>query len=440
MRTPIRIAVLCLLAWTAACSDITTPTEPPADVTEAPDANLITDLRDALETARNAALGKLLFEDTDLSLNKNQACASCHDADWGFTGPDPLNAGQGSVFEGSEAGRFGNRRPPSAAYATLSPVFHFDTDEGIWFGGNFWNGRATGEILGNPAADQALAPFLNPAEQALPDMACVVYRVRHARYLPIYRRSFGWAIHRIDFPENADELCKVEGTTLPLTAADRAAAQEEYYNVARAIADFEDSRIVNRFTSKFDYFRAGLARLSRREQRGLELFEGKAMCNACHPSEGRHALFTDFSFDNIGIPANPANPALLAEGFVDEGLGETLRNRGEPAAVWQPEIGKQKVPTLRNMDKRPYGVAKTFMHNGALRTVEEVVHFYNTRDVLPACASPSDPGKGVTCWPAPEVTVNVNVDELGDLGLTADEEADLVAFLRTLSDGWRGRR
>jgi cytochrome c peroxidase len=92
------------------------------------------------------------------------------------------------------------------------------------------------------------------------------------------------------------------------------------------------------------------------------------------------------------------------------------------------------------MDKRPYDVAKTFMHNGALRTIEEVVHFHNTRDVLPAGASPSDPGKGNTCWPAPEVNANVNVDELGDLGLTTKEESDLVAFLRTLSDGWRGGR
>jgi cytochrome c peroxidase len=97
-------------------------------------------------------------------------------------------------------------------------------------------------------------------------------------------------------------VCATENTTLPLSDPDRSGAEEQYPNVALAIAAFEDSKLVNRFSSKFDYFRAGLARLTPREKRGLELFEGKAMCSACHTSEGRYALFTDFSFDNIGVP------------------------------------------------------------------------------------------------------------------------------------------
>ncbi|MBP1735736.1 MAG: cytochrome, partial [Deltaproteobacteria bacterium] len=121
-------------------------------------------------------LGKSIFFDLNLSINQNQACAACHGQEVGWTGPDPLINAHGTVYEGSVPGRFGNRKPPSSAYATLSPILHMDKS-GLWIGGNFWDGRATGEKLGNPAADQALGPFLNPAEQALPDSACVVYRV-----------------------------------------------------------------------------------------------------------------------------------------------------------------------------------------------------------------------------------------------------------------------
>jgi cytochrome c peroxidase len=101
------------------------------------------------------------------------------------------------------------------------------------------------------------------------------------------------------------------------------------------------------------------------------------------------------------------------------------------------EHGKQKVPTLRNLDQRGGpNAAKSFMHNGALESLEQIVHFYNTRDVLPACAAVPKPRFGDNCWPAPEVAANVNVDELGDLGLTDREERALVAFLETLTDGW----
>jgi cytochrome c peroxidase len=99
--------------------------------------------------------------------------------------------------------------------------------------------------------------------------------------------------------------------------------------------------------------------------------------------------------------------------------------------------GPQKVPTLRNLDRRLPGIVKSFMHNGVFKSLEQVVHFYNTRDVPPTCAAPvlpTDPSFGVTCWPAPEVAENVNQEELGDLGLTPQEEAAVVAFLRTLSD------
>jgi len=104
-------------------------------------------------------LGKSIFFDNNLSINTNQSCAACHAPEVGWTGPDSaLNAG-GSVYEGSIAGRFGNRKPPSSAYATTSPILHYIVEKkaALFIGGNFWDGRATGEKLGNPAADQAQA-------------------------------------------------------------------------------------------------------------------------------------------------------------------------------------------------------------------------------------------------------------------------------------------
>jgi cytochrome c peroxidase len=194
------------------------------------------------------------------------------------------------------------------------------------------------------------------------------------------------------------------------------------------VAAFEASPVVNRFSSRYDASLRGRGRLTPREQRGLALFIGKGNCAACHPSDGEHPLFTDYTYDNIGVPRNPQNPASIANvSFRDLGVGGVTN---EPA-----EYGREKVPTLRNLDKRgvPGGV-KSYMHNGFFKSIEQVVHFYNTRDVLPDCETRTSPVVGVNCWPAPEVRENVNRDELGKLGLTPDEEADLVAFLRTLND------
>jgi Di-haem cytochrome c peroxidase len=134
-------------------------------------------------------------ESQNLSINNNQACAACHSPDTGFTGPQSGTNGHGAVYQGAIASRFGNRRPPSVAYVTPSPVLHFVTEnrEALFIGGNFWDGRATGEQLGNPAADQALGPFLNPLEQGLPDKACVVYRVCTAAYRVSFEAVWGSA-------------------------------------------------------------------------------------------------------------------------------------------------------------------------------------------------------------------------------------------------------
>jgi cytochrome c peroxidase len=360
----------------------------------------------------NEELGKVIFFDENLSINANQSCATCHTPEWGWTGTKSDINAHGAVYEGSIPGAFGDRKPPSAAYATQSPILHLD--KGTWTGGNFWDGRATGGKLGNPAADQAQGPFLNPVEQALYEPADVVQRVCDASYGDLFRMVWG------------DEAC------------DPANVYMAYDNIALSIAAYEASPEVNAFTSKFDYTKEGAAKLTKEEQKGYALFRGKGMCHRCHISNGQDPLFTDYTFDNLGIPKNPENPVYVVNpDFIDPGLGGFLEKIGY--ADFMAEWGKQKVPTLRNVDLRPAATdVKAYGHNGYFKTLEGIVNFYNTRDVKPTCPGDYTEAEALAagCWPMPEVMANVNTAELGNLGLTADEEAAIVAFLKTLSDGY----
>ncbi|MFN2123489.1 MAG: cytochrome-c peroxidase [Candidatus Promineifilaceae bacterium] len=385
-------------------------------------------------------LGKSIFFDTNLSINQNQACAVCHAPDVGWTGPlSEINAA-GAVYEGSILGRFGNRKPPSAAYATQSPILF--NDKGTWTGGNFWDGRATGERLHNPAAEQALGPFLNPVEQALPDSACVVYRVCNSGgdYPVRFEDVWGAEACDIDWPVNVETVCATKGGSVSLSPDDRAKSDMNYDSIGLTIAAYEASDEVNAFSSKYDLSFSGKVKLNKEEQKGYALFRGKGMCHRCHTSNGQEALFTDYTFDNLGVPKNPENPVYdVNPDFVDLGLGGFLEKAGYDPDVYEPEMGKQKVPTLRNVGKgASENFVKAYTHNGYFKTLEGIVHFYNTRDVKPECPGDYTEAEALTadCWPAPEVAENVNVDELGDLGLTADEEEAIVAFLKALSDGY----
>lgn len=385
-------------------------------------------------------LGKSIFFDTNLSINQNQACAACHAPEAGWTGPDSAINAAGAVYEGSIPGRFGNRKPPSSAYATQSPILHMDK-KGLFVGGNFWDGRATGEKLGNPAADQAQGPFLNPAEQALPDSACVVYRVCTATTYPVtFEDVWGAGACEIAWPADVDAVCATEGATVALSDGDRAKSNMAYDNIALSIAAYEASPEVNAFTSKYDYSLLDMAKLTKEERRGFALFQGKGKCRLCHPSSGMQPLFTDFTYDNLGVPKNPENPVYSYDpDFIDLGLGGYLEAAGYPEEIYLAEYGKVKVPTLRNVDLRPDdSFVKAFGHNGYFKSLEGIVHFYNTRDVLDTCPGDYTEAEALAanCWPAPEVAENVNTSELGDLGLTPDEEAAIVAFLKTLSDGY----
>lgn len=359
-------------------------------------------------------LGKGIYFDK-ISVPNSMACADCHAPRSGFTGPMAGINIHGAVYRGADAQNFGDRKPPSAAYATFSPVLHYDMAEGLFIGGNFWNGRATGKHYdGNPdlgdysptAAEQALGPFTNPAEHNVPDMKTVLEKISGAKYISLWEKVWGE----------------------PLAFETEIEVVKNYDRVGIAIAAYEGSPEVNQFTSKFDYYLKGMVDLTEQEALGLVLFNDKGMCSLCHISEGDKPLFTDFTFDNLGTPKNPENPIYnQVPDYVDWGLGGFLAGSGndEWSALAAENMGKHKVPTLRNVDKKPGpGFTKAYLHNGVFKSLKEVVHFYNTRDV-----------EGMN-WPAPEVAENVNNDELGNLGLTDEEENAIVTFMQTLSDGY----
>ena len=367
------------------------------------------------EDLEKVQLGKSIFFDENLSINQNQSCASCHGLEVGFSGPLSETNADGAVYEGSVTGEFGDRKPPSAAYATQSPVFH--EDNGIFIGGNFWDGRATGDVLGNPAADQAQGPFLNPVEQALPNSDEVVTRVCTSTYADLFKGVWG------------DEIC------------DAGKEDDAFDSIALSIAEYEASKEVNAFSSKYDLSLSGRLELTEEEEKGKVLFNGAGKCDKCHISDGEKALFTDYTFSNLGVPKNPENPIYnVNPAFVDPGLGGFLKSTGDyDEAVYMAQWGKQKVPTMRNVDKRPSpDFVKAFTHNGYFKTLEGIVHFYNTRDIEEKGVCPEDyteaQALAANCWPPPEVAENVDTELMGDLGLSPEEEAAIVAFMKTLSD------
>jgi cytochrome c peroxidase len=439
---------------------------------------------------RMQQLGKLELFDKQLSINRNEACTFCHMPYVDFTGPiSMLNATTvaypGSIRSASgdpAQSRYGHRKPQSYTYAPYYPVLQYNQTQGDFYGGNFWDLRATGARLLNPAAEQAQDPPVDPNEMGFPDTACVVRRLSLGPYKSFFESVWGPQSFAISWPSEVDEVCSKPGSATPgdpmpvhLSPVDRGRSNATYDQFALAIAIYEASPDISPFSSKFDYALAHPDQqvLSPDEQAGWDLFHGKAMCNTCHldgteslagKTGGKIApgnvgskapLFTDFTSSNLGLPRNlaipyynynkpdkygyTANPA--GHGFVDRGVGAFIRDPNlNPNADWMPLApqfdGKFQVSTLRNVDMRPRNdFVKAYMHNGYFKSLKEVVHFYNTRDRLPRCEQGTQ-GERVTCWPAPEVPQNVD-KTIGNLGLTSDQEDQIVAFLRTLTDGYK---
>ena len=338
-------------------------------------------------------LGQAIFNDPNLSEPAGQSCADCHDLNSGFADPNTSNLAP--VSEGVVSGSFGNRNAPTAAYASFIPDFHYDSTESQYVGGQFLDGRSA------DLEDQAKGPFLNELEMANTDEAMVIDKIKAASYADVFRAVYGSA--------------SLEDVT------------SAYESVADAIATFERTELFAPFSSKFDAYLAGTAQLTDQEARGLDLFQNKALCTECHIiQEGNQPQFTNFTYSNIGAPANPNNPFYdLDPNFVDIGLA------GNPNLTTDISLeqGKFRVQTLRNVE-----LTAPYLHNGSLQTLEEVVNFYNTRDSNQCYGANAEPF--VNCWPLPEVEANVDIASMGDLLLTPEEEADLVAFMKTLTDGF----
>jgi len=336
--------------------------------------------------ATELEVGKLIFEDTRLSVNNNQACATCHAAASGFSDPDVTMANP--VSEGSIANQFGDRNAPTSAYAMFIPGFSQvnDINRGlIYVGGQFLDGRR------NTLEDQAKDPFLNPVEMANTDKQAVVDKISSGSYADKFKVLYG-----NDIFNNTDNA---------------------YDKIAQAIAVFERSDEMNPFNSKFDCYLQDASQypLNTQEQAGLTLFDGDGKCTSCHtldpdPISGK-VLFTNFMYFNIGVPGNADNPAIKANAsFVDLGLGGRIS-----AAA---ENGKFRTPTLRNVEN-----TAPYMHNGVFNTLEEVMVFYNLDEKELAI-------------PAPEVIANISTDDVDFLGLNDPVDINaLVAFMKTLTDG-----
>jgi cytochrome c peroxidase len=245
------------------------------------------------QTQRVELLGKLMLYDKNLSVNRNEACAFCHTPETGFTGPvSELNRTTGS-YPGSVRTRFSNRKPQSHAYAPLSPVLHYNPGQGDLVGGNFWDMRATGRRLGNPAAEQAQGPPTNPVEMGLPDIACAVYRASQRPYRALFESVWGPQAFAIAWPSDVEEVCNRPGpatagdpSPVHLSPIDRGRAGTTFDQMAQSIAGYEASAEVTSFTSKFDAVRANKAQFTAQEQAGYDLFRGKARCNECHRDGG----------------------------------------------------------------------------------------------------------------------------------------------------------
>ena len=328
------------------------------------------------------ALGKNIFNDTNLSNPIGQACASCHSQETGFSDPN-----HSIVSPGAVSTNFGNRNAPNLAYNVLSPSRYYNTVDETFVGGLFLDGRSPN------LQEQLIHPMLNPAEMNNASIAQVVAKIKQSSYY--------------------SQLVSIYGNST--------FDQDILSYVADALMQFERSSEVNTYTSKYDYYLQGRATLSLEERKGLVLFEGKAKCALCHVTEPdpiqKKVLFTDFTYDNLGVPKNPNNPFYtqslnpLGNNYIDLGIGAIVSNPNHN--------GKFKVPSLRNV-----AVSAPYFHNGAITTLENVVRFYNKRDL--------NTGE----FALPEVPQNVNIEELGNLQLTNEEEQNVVAFLKTLTDGY----
>jgi cytochrome c peroxidase len=392
-----------------------------------------------------AQLGQKIFADTTLSASGQQSCASCHVAGSAFAedaSASGVDRGSPVPLGGPGMNQTGFRNTPSLMYLAYTPDFYIASD-GSPNGGFFRDGRA------KTLADQAVLPFTTSFEMANADAPAVVARLRTRPYLADFTTLYGSAV--------LDD---------PVTALQR---------MGQALAAFElENPAFQPFSSKYDYFQKGQAQLTAQELRGLALFNdaSKGNCSACHPStsaDGRTPpMFTDFSYDNLGVPRNSLIPANAASApsytpvDSDDGvhtyydLGVCGPFRGQTVDFFS-NCGQFKVPTLRNI-----ALTAPYFHNGRFNSLQDAIGFYVRRDTNPEEWYPTAADGSVTKFddlPAiygGQFVVqagvvgsdagylgNVNTLEIpynrliGDTpALSADDINDVITFLCALTDGY----
>jgi cytochrome c peroxidase len=441
-------------------------------------------------------LGKLMNYDENMSVLKDRACAFCHMPYVAFSGPIPSVNLTMIAYPGSFVFRAGKRAAQRYTYSPWYPVLQYNATVGLFFGGNFWDSRATGYLIQNPDAEQAQHPPVDTQEMGFPDTACIAFRLSQATYRPLFEQVWGQGVLDITFPKNTEKICATPGgaavfgtdtTPVKLKPEGRTLANIVFDRWGQSLNAFERSKDVSPFTSKFDAFLAGTYTLTADEMAGYNLFKGKGNCNSCHV-DGRgttltpgqtdtskvvtvNPVFTCFGSANQGLPLNPrdafyyqttpdgvgftANP--LGFSYRDLGMGTFLRSgfgsAPSPNAEWRPLApkvdGQFQVSTARNVAMTPPQCPtteapgpyfqKAFFHNGYIKSLKQLVHFYNTRDLFayPVTSGhcPAGTTEKVDCWPMPEVKNNIDTTT-GNLGLTDREENQIVIFLQALTDGF----
>ena len=354
-------------------------------------------------------LGKFIFFDTNLSEPAGLSCAKCHEPDNGFMGNnDSMLENPIGVAIGTHSNLIGIRNTPSVSYSGFSPEFDFD-DEGAPSGGQFLDGRAASLV------DQAAFPLLSVIEMNNSKNTQILSKIEASNYANLFQSVFGEDV----FEETEEGLEKI----------------------GEALEAFQNSASVSPFSSKYDAYIQKQVSFTKEEEEGLKLFidEKKGNCIACHVMDSNStnpedSLFTDFSYDNLGVPRNTKIPSNNNSSFFDLGLCGPQRT---DLKTTNPELcGAFKVPTLRNT-----ALKKAWMHNGFFTKLEDVVDFYVTRDTNPNKWYPA--GNKFNDVPE-QYKENVNITEIPydkkpgeEPRLNETERQKIVTFLKTLTDGFK---
>ncbi len=343
-----------------------------------------------------ANLGRLLFFDTNLSNQRTQSCATCHDPNTAFVDLRNNNVDRAASI-GDDGHSIGDRNTPSAAYAAATPNFHRNSN-GENVGGFFLDGRAASLRV------QAIEPLFNPKELALRDPSMARERImENPLYIEILTRLYGEELF-----DNADALVEALGASL---------------------SEFEKTELFSPFSSKYDRFLAGEYQMTALEEFGRSLFFSPLTnCTSCHlinsSSTSKRETFTNYRYHNIGLPTNIRLRAAnrLAGEYLDHGL------LGNPSVDDVSLDGKFKVPSLRNV-----AVTAPYMHNGIFKELSTAILFYNKYTVINQ-QSRTNPETGKP-WGEAEVPLTVDLDLLNQ-GQPIDQARvkALIAFLETLTD------